>query len=733
MRSFFTLIILLGVFGSCSLPASGSQVWGMDPDDLSSELARSDYQSLRHVSFSRHRLEEAERLGEDATYALGLVYLELGIDDIGEQLLELAADRAPEPWRAEAYSHLLDRYREAERYEELAAHASREPDNLDARLALLEALYELDRYDEVEALMLESGVRIDGISAADPVAAEIALWWAIARVELDRPDWSDAIRALYRDHPASHPHSRVWVYLINRSELLDEFSATEIDVFRAKQLLAEGRAADAADIFSELAAEPAQADYLAGPWGLLDLYRSGVGSGRSSAAAEALRAIAGRSESDVAARALEYAGRIYRLAGAHAAAVSLLDESLVLLPPGPAEQRVRWYRLSSRMRQDPFAFADEIDAFVPLMSEPTYFGDLLFELAGLLAERQRWDAMLEVYEVISGFATPGTLARYELAIARAFELGLLAASPGRAAELRERYLERAYAQRENLFAALAAAALLGHDATELIALVDDPEAPGDPTNGDSPSDSEASDTEASGAELLADTYLRFGLVEQLSALLRTAGDEVSAATRIRAAERIARAGRIRESIVVLNRLVVPGLPVPRSVATMRYPLAFAAIMDNRIADEGIDPSLFYALIREESLFDPEIGSSAGATGLAQLMRPTAEDIARRMRLDDPDLLDPADSITIGARYFSMLSAQFGTPVRALAAYNAGQGNVRRWERRAPGLDDVLFHQTIPYPETYNHVRKVVVSAVYYGYLYEDRPPGDTVRAIFTLD
>ncbi len=691
----------------------------MNADDLSVELARSEYESLRHVSFSRHRLEEAERLGEDATFALGLIYLKLGIDTVGEQLLELASNRAPEPWRTEAYSRLLDLYRDSERFEQLAVHASREPADLDARLALLEALYELGRFDEVESLMLESSVQIDAIPATDALAAETALWWAIARVELDRPDWPDAIRALYRDYPASQPHSRVWVYLINRSELLGAFPAAELDVFRAKQLLAEGRSAEAAELFSVLAGDSPQIDeYLAVPWGLLDLYRSGVGSGRAGAAAEALRAVARRGEADVAARALEYAGRVYRLAGAHAASISLLDESLELVSPGIAEQRIQWYRLSSRMRQDPLSFADRLESFVPLMREPAYFGDLLFELAGLLAERQRWDAMLEAYEAIADFATPGIRARYELAIARAFELGLLAASPAKAVELRERYLGRAYAQRENLFAALVAGTLLGHDADEVITVVDDEENPSEP--------------EAPGG-LLADTYLRFGLVDELSAELRSAGADVSDATRIHAAERIARAGLIRESIVTLNRLAAPGLPLQLSVATMRYPLAFAAIMDNRIADEGIDPAVFYALIREESLFDPEIGSSAGATGLAQLMASTAEDIARRMRLDDPDLLDPADSIAIGARYFSMLSAQFGTPVRALAAYNAGQGNVRRWERRAPGLDEVLFHQTIPFPETYNHVRKVVVSAVYYGYLYEGRSPADTVRAIFTLD
>ena len=115
------------------------------------------------------------------------------------------------------------------------------------------------------------------------------------------------------------------------------------------------------------------------------------------------------------------------------------------------------------------------------------------------------------------------------------------------------------------------------------------------------------------------------------------------------------------------------------------------------------------------------------------MPSTAADIAGRMRLDTFSLTDPGDSVAIGARYFSMLSAQFGSVSRALAAYNAGQGNVRRWERQISAPDQLLFHQAIPFPETYNHVRKVVVSAAYYGYLLEGRPPSDTVRLVFDLD
>jgi soluble lytic murein transglycosylase-like protein len=247
------------------------------------------------------------------------------------------------------------------------------------------------------------------------------------------------------------------------------------------------------------------------------------------------------------------------------------------------------------------------------------------------------------------------------------------------------------------------------------------------TAGDEPADEE------SALSLLARTYERFALYDELVGVLRRTVEGVTPEFRLRSAGRMARAGRIRESVLVLSPLERAGGTFTTEAARLRYPLAYAAVVDERVDAEQIDRATFYALLREESLFDPEIASRAGAVGLAQLIPSTAADIARRMRLDEPVLTDPADNVTIGARYFSMLTEQFGTMSRALAAYNGGQGNVRRWERDAGALDEVLFHQAIPFPETYNHVRKVVVSASFYGYLYAGRAPAETARRIFALD
>jgi soluble lytic murein transglycosylase-like protein len=108
---------------------------------------------------------------------------------------------------------------------------------------------------------------------------------------------------------------------------------------------------------------------------------------------------------------------------------------------------------------------------------------------------------------------------------------------------------------------------------------------------------------------------------------------------------------------------------------------------------GLDPALLAGLIKQESGFNPNAGSGAGAQGLTQLMPATA----RGLGVTNP--LDPAQSIMGGAKYLKQQLDTFGGDVtKALAAYNAGPGAVQR------------FGGVPPYAETQNYVRVVQANA-----------------------
>jgi soluble lytic murein transglycosylase-like protein len=124
--------------------------------------------------------------------------------------------------------------------------------------------------------------------------------------------------------------------------------------------------------------------------------------------------------------------------------------------------------------------------------------------------------------------------------------------------------------------------------------------------------------------------------------------------------------------------------------------AFGAEIDAAAASNGIDPALLKALVSQESGFDPNARSGAGAVGLTQLMPGTAAALG----VTDP--LDPAQSLQGGAKYLRQQLDRFGGDEKlALAAYNAGPGAVAR------------FGGVPPYSETQHYVTNVLSKAASY--------------------
>lgn len=143
-------------------------------------------------------------------------------------------------------------------------------------------------------------------------------------------------------------------------------------------------------------------------------------------------------------------------------------------------------------------------------------------------------------------------------------------------------------------------------------------------------------------------------------------------------------------------------------------------------------TLGHAIMRQESSFDRAAVSHAGARGMMQLMPGTAREISRKLGVEyDFGRLtsDPSYNIMLGSSYFSTLLDEWGgnAPL-AVASYNAGSGNVRKWVRengdpRLPGADIVRWIEQIPYLETRNYVQRVLENAVVYDAINPQRRIG----------
>jgi peptidoglycan lytic transglycosylase len=153
---------------------------------------------------------------------------------------------------------------------------------------------------------------------------------------------------------------------------------------------------------------------------------------------------------------------------------------------------------------------------------------------------------------------------------------------------------------------------------------------------------------------------------------------------------------------------------------LNYPQAFREDVAKNAALTGVPENLVYAIMRTESNYLPGAQSPVGAVGLMQIMPATAESISKgdSARLTVPDL-----NIRLGARHLKDLMELYDQNLTlVIAAYNAGSGNVKRWQKGLGSLPKDEFIESIPFKETREYVKKVVTAMELYQRLY--RVPAD---------
>ena len=152
---------------------------------------------------------------------------------------------------------------------------------------------------------------------------------------------------------------------------------------------------------------------------------------------------------------------------------------------------------------------------------------------------------------------------------------------------------------------------------------------------------------------------------------------------------------------------------PRWYERLRYPLRYEEIVVGHAENYSLDPQLVAAVIYQESKFEADAVSASGAVGLMQLLPSTGQGIADRTGGESwkpEDLHNPELNVRYGSWYLRHLLDKYGSEELALAAYNAGQTNVDRWQ--AEGGE-------IGFPETRAYVERVQELKAVYARAYAD--------------
>ena len=238
---------------------------------------------------------------------------------------------------------------------------------------------------------------------------------------------------------------------------------------------------------------------------------------------------------------------------------------------------------------------------------------------------------------------------------------------------------------------------------------------------------------AAPAQVLQNANLRAGLTLQRMGMTRSARAELGAVhwpsgqgAALLRARLLAATGDVKGGMMAATHLDGLDLP-PRGDAlaawNLAYPMpaAFAPLVASAVEGKGVEPAFVWAIMRTESRFDPKVESPVHATGLLQLMLPTAKSMNGHLKLResiDPDALrDPAVNIPLGAGYMVRLHAQLGGHMALVAsAYNAGPGNTGKWLRERGKWPLDAFVEAIPFKENRRYVKSVATSWMRYQLL-----------------
>ena len=150
------------------------------------------------------------------------------------------------------------------------------------------------------------------------------------------------------------------------------------------------------------------------------------------------------------------------------------------------------------------------------------------------------------------------------------------------------------------------------------------------------------------------------------------------------------------------------------------PIAYESLVEKYAAEYSLDESLIFAVIKTESSFNPDAVSSAPAHGLMQITPDTFKWLKTKTgeKHDPEELFNPEISIKYGAFFLNMLIEEFEITETALAAYNAGRGQVNIWLKNPEYSDDGKTLKYIPFPETRYYVQKVTAAVELYEKAYK---------------
>ena len=180
-----------------------------------------------------------------------------------------------------------------------------------------------------------------------------------------------------------------------------------------------------------------------------------------------------------------------------------------------------------------------------------------------------------------------------------------------------------------------------------------------------------------------------------------------------------KAVNVTKILVVAVIILILTIILRNVIIKISYPQKYSEYVEKYAKEYQVEKELIYAMIKAESNFKADAISSKNAFGLMQLLESTANEVAKEIEqeITKEEILNPETNIHLGTKYLSNLLSKYGNIELAVAAYNAGIGNVDSWIEKGTIEKDGTNIENIPFKETNNYVRKILRDYEMYRKIY----------------
>jgi soluble lytic murein transglycosylase-like protein len=691
---------------------------GISRDVLVQKLKAADFSFFEKIGQDSPGGEEIFSFAPGAGLFFGLAAREAGKPELFTRFLLLEWTAGSQPYQQHAVRELLEYYNDQKLYDKTVALAAEFREKFpesklinDINFLSIEALYWQKADDQVLDLSAKFFPQTDAVlKQKNP---ELLLFKTVSSARLGKPGWEILVRDFFFTIKASPLHTRLSTYLSSEKEKLNRFSPFEQELFEAKSLLGNGDFIGALKkyerLFPQLGIDSLKASAL-----IADFTAACIGATPAPWQAALLVTMAGRAQGEDKLALYESAGKIYYALKDYASAKACYEIVLAASSDPLLKKRLVWRLLKMSLSGSPEEAAAAFASRAPRWDDPGFYSDVTDELVSLLVRNRRFQLLLSLDGSLKQYLGGSQQAQLSYICARALRLNLCAFDGNRDEKIKSLYQKAILAEDRGYYSFLSSYLLKEKNEIKI--------------DTDKPA---AAPAETGEEEAMVAGYITFGLYSRAYSRAAALHDEIKDESISNFAARLSENERPYEAIQMLG--LIRGrdkYEFSRRDYEAYYPRAFSPLVAQFATEYKVDDALYFSLIRQESAFHPGIASSAGAVGLTQLMPETGAWIATQLKLKNPNLKDPAQSIRFGAYYLSFLSKRLIDIPYVLAGYNAGPTNARAWKQTYADFPADLFVEAIEFPETRNFIKDIFSARVYYQQLYKNSPLAQSVELFY---